>query len=192
MTKVQMTYEQDLKEVITRAQKDLYSFCNKGCDCYFFKGKKVGLKIYRNERIRNNSMFHQKLAHGFQLGPKVYEPIDIMIDNVHLYAYVTELCDVNDTYDWSIVEKGKFRNQMIALKDRAKELMINLFDYEPDGLDRHWVEDICSNTCNVGYLGEGEERRMVVVDFGLRCDKREYDDFVPDYSRMELGLTYSK
>ncbi len=159
-------YENDLHQIINRKILDPNFEPNCGCDCAFFSGKRIGLKLYREERIRNNAMFHQKLMHGFGLAPEVFEPINVMRKGELKFGYVTEMCEAG------LTKEDLDLNEALRLEKDVENCL---------GRTTNWTDDISSERSqsdfigcyyfylNIGRVGE----RFVVIDFATNESDEE-------------------
>lgn len=168
-------YENDLRQIIDRKVLDTSFEPNCGSDCAFFSGWRIGLKLYREERIRNNAMFHQKLMHGFGLAPEVFEPINVMRKGELRFGYVTEVCDQIIEY---IYDDDRFAPQIDEFRELDGKILNSLRSLVDRRISPGWIQDV---TCyNCGITSDG---KVVLFDFGARDGDEELGELAFSFAR---------
>lgn len=115
----------------------------KGCCCRFVPlSDKIGIKMYRDEFVRNVCFERQKSAAELQCGPKAKFPSEFDCWDIHWYAFLTEIADIENMPSFQ---------EMDDVCEKLLEL-----NFDPSDL---------GSKGNIGYIQRKYKRIPVVVDF---------------------------
>ena len=146
--------ENRIKELLSKTNNISHK-C--GCCCRFVKlTKYTGIKLYRNEDIRDTCYYRQSDASDCNLAPKTKGKIDITMWNIQWYGYLTEVARPINNFKRSII---------CYLTEKLYD------DCFMEFLDN-------SNKDNYGYITRNNKNIPVIIDFS-HCESDDWSTHNP-------------
>lgn len=152
---------------------------------FYFVGPNHGLKLYSNERLRNNMYLCQRMFSKYGVCPKVYNKMDVG----GKFGFVTALCDIGSTM---LEEQNRiypehrqectiwYYKHTKAFKEFEKSIKY-LFPY---------LEINDKHDGNVGLNYETHAMNFVDVGHFRMDNTRGYDTKLEDFETQELIDTF--
>lgn len=162
-----------------------YSGAGVSCEFYFI-GSNLGLKVYKNRRVRDNNFFVQNLLHHYGYAPKAVKRINI---DKKQFAFTTELCEVAKNIieeQWRIWAYGPYTafgkwgywdnlwKQFHTMKNRlTKGIIGDIFDIR-DLHDANFGVNYKTNEMNVIDVGHFRIKGLI-GEYGSHMRVEECD-----------------
>lgn len=144
-----------------------------GCDCKFFSVNGIGLKVFRDRAVRDNSFWKQDYLHSAGIAPRVGNTFEMEFDGRTMYGHTTEIADciVETDGDANVDCDGRGVHEQFQERDDCEELS----DLFADCIERmrgagcKWYDD---HPGNFGLLAG----RAVIIDCAGVSLPGDWDD----------------
>ena len=156
-----------------------------GCDCRFFAVNGIGLKVFRDRTVRDDSFFKQDYLHSIGLAPRVGNTFEMDFEGRTMYGHTTGIAEpLVDCTGKNESEAGESVYSQFSRRADAQSLRSDIAEClrELRGDGCAWGDD---HPGNFGLL----DGKIVIIDCaGVQLpgtfDECDYDN---DYNEWEDG-----